>query len=228
MSRKETAEKSRIRLWMSTLGTPMFPASSAFQSTRKGRSLRSAGRSFMFMSESSVGLLNKFLRPFCLTDVGKAAWGFRQKTLNHSPVQSFIVYLRSHLSNIIAVRLQQFLDLSESFVPFPQNPQRVKPNLENQVFALCSCTSILWEQQTEAKQMCRTHSFYKLVLEELNIGEEDRRRYPEDLYSRWFDNLKGKASSWNKGDSKRGMMTQTKTIQLCYVWFFWLKILTFR
>lgn len=110
-------------------------------------------------------------------------------------MQSFIVYLRSHLSNIIAVRLQQFLDLSESFVPFPQNPQRVKPNLENQVFALCSCTSDLWEQQTEAKQMCRTHSFYKLVLEELNIGEEDRRRYPEDLYSCWFDNLKGKASS---------------------------------
>lgn len=43
--------------------------------------------------------------------------------------------------------------------------------------------------------MCGTHSFYKLVLEELNIGEEDRRGYPEDLYSRWFDNLKGKASS---------------------------------
>lgn len=65
--------------------------------------------------------------------------------MNHSPVQSFIVYLKSHLSNIITVCLQQFLDLSESFVPFPQNPRRVKPNLEYQVLALCSCTSILWE-----------------------------------------------------------------------------------
>lgn len=38
-SRKDTAEKSRMRLWRLTLGTVMLRGRSAFQSISKGRSL---------------------------------------------------------------------------------------------------------------------------------------------------------------------------------------------
>lgn len=39
MSRKDTAEKSRMRLWRLTLGTVMLRGRSAFQSISKGRSV---------------------------------------------------------------------------------------------------------------------------------------------------------------------------------------------
>lgn len=66
-SRKETAEKSRIRLWRSTLGTLMLAGSSAFQFIRKGRPLRSVGRSnsSVFMSDSSVVWINISAKPLC-------------------------------------------------------------------------------------------------------------------------------------------------------------------
>ena len=51
----------------------------------------------------------------------------------------------------------------------------------------------LTENQTEA-EVFRTYSFYKLVLEELNVGEEDRRGYPEDFHSLWLKNLGKEAS----------------------------------
>lgn len=40
--------------------------------------------------------------------------------------------------------------------------------------------------------MCRTYSFYELVLEELDVAKEDRRGYPEDCYSIWFKYLRTK------------------------------------
>lgn len=46
--------------------------------------------------------------------------------------------------------------------------------------------------------MCRTYGFHKLVPEELDIGEEDGRGYPEDLYPLWFEGLRRE----NKGDSE--------------------------
>lgn len=69
MSRKETAAKSRTRLWRSTLGTTMLAGSSAFQSIRAGRSLKSVGRSSSSMlrssSDSLMGPHDIFRKPFC-------------------------------------------------------------------------------------------------------------------------------------------------------------------
>lgn len=70
MSRKETAEKSRIRLWRSTAGTLMLSGRSAFQFIWKGRSLLSVdGSSFSVFSLKSVVRQNKSVKPLCETEV---------------------------------------------------------------------------------------------------------------------------------------------------------------
>lgn len=84
------------------------------------------------------------------------------------------------------VCLQEFLDFPESFVPLPQNPQGVKSNLEQ------PCVGINYDNQTESEasvDASYTYSFHELVLEELNIGEENRRWDLEDFDSMGFKGL---------------------------------------
>lgn len=71
MSRKDTAEKSRMRLWRLTLGTVMLRGRSAFQSISKGRSVVLIGwssSSIWLLSNSSSESLKPsevHMNPFC-------------------------------------------------------------------------------------------------------------------------------------------------------------------
>lgn len=50
--------------------------------------------------------------------------------------------------------------------------------------------------------MCRTYSFHNFVLEELDVGEEDGRRDPEDLHSSGFKDLIRGSRRRKPGSSK--------------------------
>lgn len=65
MSRKETAEKSRIRLWRSTLGTLISEGNSAFQFMWNG----SRSISARFTLELSLVWQKKSVIPFCQGEV---------------------------------------------------------------------------------------------------------------------------------------------------------------
>lgn len=68
MSRKETAEKSRTRLWISTWGTEMLAGSGSLQFTWTGRPEKSTGWSkssiLLSSSDSSIGKEHVACSPF--------------------------------------------------------------------------------------------------------------------------------------------------------------------
>lgn len=139
-------------------------------------SLESVGR-----SKSSVWL-GEVLNPCCLINVGKRLKAFWKNTSVVIPS----IYVGSHLC-LKMIYLHHFLDFPESFVPLPQNPQRVKPDLEQPNVSIMLLHIYLpktWSRVWE--QVCPTYGFCELVLEELDIGEEDRRGYLEDCHPIWF------------------------------------------
>jgi len=67
---------------------------------------------------------------------------------------------------------------------------------------LASCSSLFYPREKETKaaekeSVCHSYRFYELVPEELSVGKEDRRRYPEDFHPLWFNHLK-RDSLWTE------------------------------
>lgn len=113
-------------------------------------------------------------------------------------------------------RLQQFPDNPQCLIPFPQHSEWVKSNLRRHVCVRSSRISSTWTcrgflapfmgyiymiEMLQPKcrvwwrkynTICghgRTHNFHQLGLEEVNVGKEDWRWYPENLHSLWLTNL---------------------------------------
>ena len=77
---------------------------------------------------------------------------------------------------------QKLADGPQRFVAFPQHPQRAEPDLGRGWFGVFGTLEHKHDELIFAVSFS-TYCFGELGLEELDVGEEDGRRNPEDLHA---------------------------------------------
>lgn len=162
MSTKETVEKSRIRLWRSTLGTLMFAGIFSCE----GMTLTSLRPSSSLLSlwHSSV-LLIKSNKLFCLQKIGVFFfWGGRGVQKNKH------LCGRQHLPTSVMSSLLFFSSFLTLFLFF-KIFRGLNPTWNNQTLELgfIQANQITVEL---GEDLC-TYSLSEFILEEFDIGEED-------------------------------------------------------